>query len=88
MVSALGPSAAPGIIGSDRAGGAVDETHTMTVETDDEREVIFACDDPLCGRRVRLGRTGGFEILEQGDFDARHAGATGPLTIGAGLGGG
>lgn len=66
----------------------MDEMHTMTVETDDEHEVVFACDDAICGRRVRLGRTGGFEVLERGDFTARHAGATGPLTIGAALGGG
>lgn len=64
------------------------QSHEMTIETDDEHEVVFACTDAVCGRRVRLGRTGGFEVLDQGDFLVRHSGATGPLAISADLGGG
>jgi len=60
--------------------------HRMTIEDDDGRDIVFACAETGCGRRVVFRRSGGMAVLDRGDFFAQHFGGSEGLQIGADLG--
>ena len=62
------------------------DEHRMTVEADNGDEVLLVCPRPACGRRVVVRRSGGFVVLDRGDFFATHAGGSAGLAVSAGLG--
>ncbi len=51
------------------------EVHAMSIEDDDGDDIIFVCREEDCGRRVMMRRSGGFVVLQRGDFFARHSGS-------------
>lgn len=55
------------------------EIHQLHVEADDGDEVLFACHQPGCARRVVVKRSGGLTVVQQGDFYAHHVGGSGPF---------
>ena len=58
--------------------------HTMTIEAENTDELLLACDEEACGRRVVIKRSGGFVVLDKGDFFATHSGGRGlTLEVGA-----
>jgi hypothetical protein len=63
----------------------MDPVHRMVVESDNGREALFVCPEPACGRRLVVKRPGGFVVIDQGDFFARHTGGTNGLQISASL---
>lgn len=59
--------------------------HTMTTEADNGDELLLACPVAACGRRVVLRRSGGFLVLDRGDFYATHSGGTIGITVSPGV---
>jgi hypothetical protein len=58
--------------------------HSMTIEAENAEELLFACDVEVCGRRVVMKRSGGYVVLNKGDFFATHSGGRGlTLEVGA-----
>jgi hypothetical protein len=55
----------------------MDRVHRMDIEADNGDEILLSCPLGTCGRRVVVKRSGGFLVLDQGDFFATHAGGTG-----------
>jgi hypothetical protein len=60
------------------------DEHAMTAESTRAGEVIFTC-AAGCGRRVAVGH-GRMEVLERGDFFARHVGSMAPDDLQIGFG--
>ena len=56
--------------------------HRMVVEDDDGRDVVLACPEAGCGRRVVLRRSGGLAVIDRGDPTALHSGGTPGLAMG------
>ncbi|MEU4688892.1 hypothetical protein [Actinoplanes sp. NPDC023714] len=56
--------------------------HTMVCEAENATEVLFACTDAACGRRVVVGKARPrLTVIDQGDFGARHVGSLGGITV-------
>jgi len=53
----------------------------MLVEARNDAEVLFACPEDGCGRRLVLNRSGRLTVLDQGDFFALHSGGTEGLDL-------
>jgi len=62
-------------------GDLVEAIHQLTAEADNGDEIVFACHEPDCGRRLVLKRSGGLVVLDRGDFFARHVGGSDGVTI-------
>ena len=60
------------------------DEHAMTAESSRPGEVIFTC-AAGCGRQVAV-RSGSMEVLERGDFYARHVGSMAPDDLQIGFG--
>ncbi len=52
----------------------MDRQHRMTIEADNGDEILFACTDDRCGRRLVVRRSGGLVVLDRGDAMAAHSG--------------
>jgi hypothetical protein len=63
----------------------MDSVHRMTVHADNGNEILLACPEAGCGRRVVLKRSGGMVVLDRGDFFAIHSGGTEGLHLHSGL---
>lgn len=59
----------------------MDPTHRMSIEADNGDEILLACPDRACGRRVVVKRSGGLVVLDQGNFYATHYGGSIGLSI-------
>jgi hypothetical protein len=59
--------------------------HRMMLEEDNGAELLFVCPHDGCGRRLVLKRSGGFTVLDRGDFFALHYGGTSALEISNGI---
>ena len=59
--------------------------HRLTIEADNGAQVLFACPEAGCGRRVVVSRSGELTVLDRGDFFAFHAGGSDGLEIGLDL---
>lgn len=57
------------------------DKHHMNLEAGNGDEVLLACPEPGCGRRVVLQRGGRIVVLARGDFFALHSGGRGDLEI-------
>jgi len=57
------------------------KTHRFDIDSDNGDEVVMICPDESCRRRVVIKRSGGFVVLDQGDFSALHTGGTHGLRI-------
>jgi hypothetical protein len=57
-------------------------SHEMTCEAETASEVLFACTDEACGRRVVVGKSRPrLTVIDRGDFSARHAGSLGGVAF-------
>lgn len=63
----------------------MDPVHRMTVHADNGDEILLACQETGCGRRLVIKRSGGMVVLDRGDFFAIHSGGTGDLRLQSGL---
>ncbi len=63
----------------------MDAVHVLNVESDNGQEILFACPETECRRRLVLKRSGGMVVIDRGDFFARHVGSTGPINLSSGL---
>jgi hypothetical protein len=59
----------------------MDRTHLMDIAADNGDEILLNCPVVGCGRRVVIKRSGGFLVLDRGDFFATHSGSTAGLDI-------
>jgi hypothetical protein len=54
----------------------------MVCEAETAAEVLFACADEACGRRVVVGKSRPrLTVIDRGDFSARHVGSLGGVVI-------
>lgn len=60
--------------------------HRLIAEIDDGDEIVLACTHGGCGRQLVLRRSGGYTVIHQGDFAARHHYSSGPMEISTTLG--
>jgi len=58
--------------------------HRMIAEQDNGAEILFACPEQGCGRRLVFRRPVGLVVLDAGDRSVRHAGGTGPVGVSVG----
>ena len=57
-------------------------SHEMACEAETPSEVLFACLDEACGRRVVVGKSRPrLTVIDRGDFSARHAGSVGGVAF-------
>jgi hypothetical protein len=57
-------------------------SHEMVCQAETADEVLFACTDDACGRRVVVGKAHPrLVVIDRGDFSARHVGSLGGLVI-------
>ena len=62
----------------------MERSHEMVCETETAAEVLFVCTDGGCGRRVVVAKhRPGVTVVDRGDFEARHVGGLGGITMGA-----
>jgi hypothetical protein len=61
-------------------------THTLNIDSDNGAEIVLVCPEDTCRRRVVVARSGGFVVIDQGDFFARHVGVSGGLRVTASVG--
>ena len=54
-------------------------THWMEVDDQTEDAVVLSCPEQGCGRRVVIGGDAGYQVIDKGDFYARHVGGVGPV---------
>jgi hypothetical protein len=57
----------------------------MSVHADNGDEILLACPEDGCGRRLVVKRSGGMVVLDRGDFFAIHSGGTEDLRLHGGL---
>ena len=58
------------------------ESHQMACEAETPCEVLFACTDEACGRRVVIGKSRPrLTVIDRGDFSVRHAGSVGGVAV-------
>lgn len=55
--------------------------HRLMIEAENGDEVLLACPESGCGRRIVVQRGGGIVVLAKGDFSALHSGGRGDLAI-------
>jgi hypothetical protein len=60
-------------------------SHRLMIEADNGDEVLFVCPVEGCQRRLVVKRSGGFVVLDAGDFFAFHTGCTDGLRISASI---
>jgi hypothetical protein len=70
---------------NDQGALRMDVVHVLDVEADDGQEILFVCPESGCRRRLVLKRSGEMVVIDRGDFFARHVGATGPISMNAGV---
>jgi hypothetical protein len=59
------------------------ESHEMTCEAETASEVLFACTDEACRRRVVVGKSRPrLTVIDPGDFSVRHVGSLGGVAVG------
>ena len=63
----------------------MDPVHRMTIHADNGDEILLACPETGCGRRLVVKRSGGMVVLDRGDFFAIHSGGTEDLRLRGGL---
>ena len=66
-----------GILG--HTGSMTASVHQMIEVGDDGDGMLYHCEE--CQRQVVVRRSGGFVVLQKGDFFATHVGDHGPLTL-------
>src|SRR4029077_1832679 len=65
-------------------GQVMERSHEMVCETETAAEVLFVCTDGGCGRRGVVAKPRPvFTVVARGDFEARHVGGLGGITMGA-----
>jgi hypothetical protein len=55
--------------------------HRMALEASNGEELLFACTEESCGRRVVLDRRGDVVVIDHGEFFASHEGTVGPISL-------
>lgn len=62
--------------------------HTMARTDGNDTESLFTCPAAGCGRRLVLDHVGGrIRVLDEGNRNALHQGATGPISFAGDLDG-
>ena len=56
-------------------------THWMHADRTGAATVVFTCPEQGCGRRVIIDQIRGMEVVDRGDFFARHIGTIGPMDV-------